>query len=122
MIRIARLGSLLALLVFTGCSQARAPTPGEVEAGAAGAQGLCTLLEGVTQNQTVISICATVEEIALIAAFVATLVRHGELADAGACTPLPGTIVCATKAELGQAIPLVLAKRRALFVSDAGAR
>lgn len=93
-----------------------------VEAGVGIVDNTCTLLEGFTQNQTVITICAYVEEVATIATFIVNFLRHGatQAADAGTCTPLPGTGVCATKSELGQAIQLIVQKRKVRLMLDAG--
>lgn len=88
-----------------------------IEAGGAVANDACRFLEGVTQNQTLISICASVEEIALIATAIAPFLKTD---DAGPCTTLPGTNVCATKALLGQGIQIVLANRARRLVLEAG--
>lgn len=97
-----------------------------VEAGITVVNSTCALLEGVTQSLTVVSICATLEEVATIATFVSQfLKRELPYADAAPlpCTPLPGTEVCATREELGRGIVFVLAKRRARFLMpDAGVR
>ncbi len=100
-----------------------APTPSSiatlVEGGIAVLNGTCTLLEGVTDNQTLISICASAEEVAGIVQFISGLLRHGETADAGPCTIIPGSTLCATKSELGRAITFTVQKRRAVFFKDA---
>lgn len=115
-------GALLVgwLDVVVDCKPVSNPAP-LVEAGEGIVDNTCTLLTGLTQNQTVISICATVEEVATIAAYVGSFLRHGDFVDAGACTPLAHTGVCATRSELGQAIQLVTAKRRARYLIDASA-
>lgn len=111
-------------------TDAGAPAPPStaelIEAGIAVVNSTCTLLEGVTQNLTVVSICATLEEVATIATFVSQFLKR-ELPYTGAaplpCTPIPGTEVCATREELGRGIVFVLAKRRArLMMPDAGVR
>ena len=97
-------------------------SPDYVEAGVQVATGACTFLQGITQNQTVISICATIEEVAQIATFIGSFLRHGEIVDAGSCTVLPNSRVCATPAELGKAISFVVTKRQSLFMLDGGTR
>lgn len=93
-----------------------------IDAGTEIANGACTFLEGITQNQTVISICASVEEVAALVGFVSSFLRHGQLVDAGACTAVPNTNLCATRAEIGQGISFLVAKRQAMFMLDGGAR
>jgi len=84
-----------------------------VEAAVEVVDGTCTLLEGLTKNQTVLTICATVEELATVAAFVASFLRPASVVEAepSACTVVANT--CATRAELGPAIELILRKRDA---------
>jgi len=119
-IALAFVGAVLAVVMLQGCTPSQVPDAGPiVEAGAGVANGVCSILEGVTDNQTVISVCATVEEVATIAAWILTFVR-ADTTDAGACTSLT-TNVCATRAEIGRGIQLVLAKRRAILFVDAGA-
>ncbi len=118
-------------LGVVACPQG-APSPKQVVgAGVVAADAACTILEGLTPNRTVIQACATAEEVAAIADFVAKFLRHGDapartatLSDArtaaeGVCTPLPGTVVCATREELGAGIQALLVRRRAPF-TDAG--
>jgi hypothetical protein len=103
-------------------NDADATAPNYVEAGTQIANGVCTLLEGVTQNQTVITICATVEEVAAVVAFISTFLRHGEAVDAGVCTVLPASNLCATKQEIGQGITLLVNKRQLQLLRDSGAK
>jgi len=118
---LAALASLSALLLVTDCScRPAAPPTTYVEAGTAVATDLCTLLEGWTENQTVISICATIEEVLLIASTLVPLLP-AEAADAGVCTLLPETTACATKKQIGRGIQIVLLKRRARLLLDASA-
>ena len=112
--------SILGLLV--ACKTAESPIPVITDAGTAIVDNSCTLLEGITQNQTIISVCATIEEIATIASYVANFLHKGATADAGTCTSLGKTGVCATKAEIGQGIQLILEKRRIKLLLDAGAQ
>ena len=121
--------SVIAAIVFVvvACKPSSGPVDAAdsgplIEAGVAVVDSGCALLEGITQNQTVISICATVEEIASMVGFIAQFLRHGSATDAGACTMLPGTTFCATKSEMGAAIQFVLQKRAARFALDGGAR
>jgi hypothetical protein len=120
---LATLAGLSTLVLITDCVCAKPPVEPPityVEAGAPVVKDLCTLLEGWTENQTVISICATVEEVLTIAS---TLVPplSAEAADAGVCTPLPGTTACAMKRQIGRGIQMVLLQRRARLLRDAGA-
>ena len=103
-------------------NDADATAPNYVEAGTQVASGVCTLLEGVTQNQTVISICATVEEVAAVVAYISTFLRHGEAIDAGTCTVLSGSKLCATKQEVGQGISLLIVERQMQLMRDSGAK
>ena len=107
---------ILSTLVDLGCGPARTPTGG---ADAGSGSGLCTRLEGVTDNQTVIAICATVEEIAYVVSILGPIL--GKEAG-GACTPIPTTNVCATPLQMGRGIRALLEKRRGLLLLDAGTR
>lgn len=117
--------SLFSILAFAvivaggaACIRPTVPSPATVEAGVDGVNGVCTFLEGVTENQTVISICATVEEIAFIASILAPfLVRN---LDGGTCKVVQGTSLCVTPLDLGRAIQTVLARRRALLLLEGG--
>lgn len=100
-----------------GCKPSEAP--GLLEAGAPPVGAICTWLEGLTSNKTVIAICADAEEVLQIATQIAPLLSPQT--DAGACTPLPGTSVCATREQLGPAIQRVLYRRQARLLLDAGA-
>jgi hypothetical protein len=114
------LGGVVLLVVagVLGCSQPAAPIGVYVEAGTTAVNDACDLIEGVTQNQTVISACATAEEIAFIATTVGQFLRKGSESDAG-CTVLPKSAFCATRAEIGRGIELVLERRRARLTLDA---
>ena len=87
---------------------------------AAVVSGACSWLEGITPGGTLVTICAVAEELLQIADFVRTLLGAASSPDAGACTAIPTTNVCATKAQMGQAILEVLAKRRARLALDGG--
>jgi hypothetical protein len=80
----------------------------------------CTWLEGVTDNTTVLSICATAEEVLLIVGILTPLLAKEGAPDA-ACTILPNTKICATKKQLGPAILQIVERRRARLLLDAGA-
>jgi hypothetical protein len=109
---------LLSTIVDLGCGPPRSPAGG-ADAGSSG-PGLCTRLEGVTDNQTIIAICATVEEIAYVVSVLGPIL--GRETDAGACTQIPSTKVCATPLQMGRGIQAVLEKRRGLLLLDAGTR
>ena len=113
---------VLALPLVAGCpSGAKTPTI-DAEAGVAAIDNTCSFLEGLTDNGTVISICATVEEIASIAALVVPFLAVAPDAGPRVCTVLPGRTECATKQEIGKGITQVLSKRRARLLIDSGAR
>jgi hypothetical protein len=125
-----KLSTSLSLCIFLSCVPANTPAPTSdasapssaavVEAGAQVVNGACNLLTGWTSNQTVITLCATAEDIIDILGFFAQHKLLGR-ADAGeVCTVIPTTQVCATKRELGDAISFVLTKRSARYVRDAG--
>lgn len=100
----------------SGCAHPAVPSPATLEAGANGVEGICTLLEGVTENQTVISVCATVEEIAwMVATFMPFFASS---ADGGTCMALE----CASPAQKGTMIQGLLGHRRARLFLDAGTR
>lgn len=110
-----------------GCKPASGPTDadasGIVEGGVQIATDVCSLIEGIDDNGAIRSICATVEEVAQIIAFVLTL----RPADAGphamaACQNLPGTTFCATSAERAKGILFLVRARSARFLVDAGAK
>ncbi len=118
---LAAILSLSALILVTDCACTKPAEPPitYVEAGTPVAKNVCSLLEGWTENQTIISICADVEEVLLIASTLIPLLS-AEAADAGVCTMLPGTTACATKRQIGRGIQIVLLKRRARLLLDAG--
>ncbi len=91
-----------------------------LEAGAPIVTGACSLLEGVDSSGTVASICATVEEVAQVVAFILTL-RSANVTPP-ACMTLPGSTMCASKAEIAKGIHYLVIKRRAAFIlQDASA-
>jgi hypothetical protein len=115
-------GVLCACLLSTTVLDCRPGTTpqGVVEAGAPVATGVCSFLEGVLPDGTIATICATVEEILLIVSVVAPLIAADGVPEAGTCTILPGTTVCATRAQVGRGIAAVLQQRRARLMIDAG--
>lgn len=112
------------LFVSAGCKGVSVPTHNEVETGAAVATGVCSLIEGVEDSGIVRTICASVDEVAAIAQFILTLRTSdaGVMASAAACTPLPGSSICATSAERAKAILFVTKLRSSRLMLDAGAR
>ncbi len=119
------IGIIVLGIVFAAtehCSPRKpAPSPeAALDAGSRVVGTLCQFLEGITENDTLVTVCATAEEVLLIAQILAPLLASSS--DAGSnerCTRLPETEVCATKHQLGKAIPIVLEKRRAFFMLDA---
>lgn len=116
----------LVLLVLVSCHGAGSPADAgnTVEAGAQVATGVCSLIEGGETAGVVRSICATVEEVAQIIAFILTLrtATDGGALASGSCTVLPGSTFCATRAETGQAITYIVRVRSARLMLDGGAR
>lgn len=111
-----------ALMLLVAC---HAPAP-VIEAGI---EAGCTLIEAVTSNGAVKTICATASDIATIVAWIAAK-QAAQAADAGApsfaakCRQLSanGVSVCASDDDLAMAIDVVTEQRAAQFRRDAGAR
>lgn len=117
---------LVLTIIGVGCSKPSTPAD-HVDAGIAAVEATCSFLEGFTENKTVISVCATLEEIGFIAdtilsLFPASRERKSSAApDGGAtCALLSGTTVCATRAEVGAGIKALVQKRRALLLERDG--
>jgi hypothetical protein len=108
----------LALPSLAACPPSVPPEPPTVyvEAGSAAVKEGCSFLEGITSNKTVISICATVEEIAYIVSNLLPVFARATVADAGPCEAL----ACLTPEQRGAAIRRVLERRRARLFLDAG--
>ena len=111
-------------LASDGVAGCKGPvTPGGVEDAAAGlapiGDALCKWIEGLTDVGAIVTICAVAEELGLIASVVAPLLGS-ESPDAGPCMTIPTTTVCATKSEIGKGIEVVLDRRRARLLLDAG--
>ena len=86
----------------------------------------CAWLEGVTDNTTVLSICATAEEVLVLVGIIAPLLSKSTATsstptDAGACKMIPSTTLCATREQLGVGILALIERRRARLLLDAGA-
>jgi hypothetical protein len=117
--------SAIAAVSAAACKPVQGPDAGTIEAGVSVATGLCTLLEGIDDSGVLRTICATVEEIAAVAAFILTL-RPAGGSDAGlasaACVPLPGTDLCATSAERAKAVSFLVKLRatRLVLATDSG--
>ncbi len=72
----------------------------------------CTVVEALTPDQTVESVCAMAPEVASIVAFIAsTRADAGPARYAERCKLIPTTTVCATNAETLAAVRAVKAKR-----------
>lgn len=123
-----------AILALAACKTPNAPQGGDadasqptvvqvVEAGTGVADGVCSLLEGVDDSGVLRTICATVEEVGQVIAFILTLRTS---TDAGApradatCTPVTtgSSYVCATSAELAKGILWLSQQRAARFTRD----
>ncbi len=95
-----------------------------IEAGVKIANDVCSLIEGVDTSGVVRTICATVEEVASIVAFILTL---RTATDAGAraslvCQTLPGSTLCATSDERAKAVLFVVHARERRLQLDGGAK
>lgn len=125
----ALFGGIFTVLVLYACQGCKTSPPAdagitEVEAGQAVVTDACTLLTGVTQNQTVIAVCATIEEIAQVVALIATLRTadggHPPLsAESLTCFPVPNNkLFCATPQEIGIGVTALLDARKARLTRD----
>lgn len=114
---IAFLSLFFAPLVMSGCKDPK--TVADVEAGITVANDTCKFLEGVTDNQTLINVCATVEEIAWMVGIFAPLLKPAEQADASTCKPVPSTKFCATPRDTGRMIQGLVSLRHARLMLDA---
>lgn len=116
-------GGAAAVLAFVGASvlsSACHPTPGQIDAGVGAVSAGCALIEAITPDGSVRTVCATLVEIG-------ELVRDIQAAR-GDAAPSARTLlechyvganghdVCATGTELSAAIDHLLARRAASFV------
>ena len=101
-----------------GCSP-RTSVPQTLDAATVAVGSTCSWLEGITPGGTIVTICAVADELLQIATFVISLLPQ-HAADAGPCTAIPTTDVCASKDELGKAILEIIARRRARLARDGG--
>lgn len=105
------------------CKSPRSPTT-LVEAGTGVATGVCSLLEGIDDDGAIRNICATVDEIAQVIAFVTTLRTKPDAARPDAaivvyrCENLPGTTFCATSSERAKAVLFLVRARMARFTLE----
>ncbi len=104
-----------AMLILAACPKNGAGPNAKdiVEAGTPVVQAVCQLVEGITRDGTVKSVCATLEEILEIASPFLMARREGgaPLAASGSCEPLPNTAYCATKEEKAEIVRLVGERR-----------
>lgn len=119
----------LAFASYAGCATASC-TPAStaisdagptVEAGIAITGGLCSLIEGIDTNGTVRTICATVEEVLQVVAFILTLRSTNTdagIAKAEVCKNVGG--ICATDSERAKGILFITQLRTAKLTRDAG--
>lgn len=92
-------------------------SPNDVEAGIISVTAGCQFLKGVTDNQTVIAVCATLEEVAFIASLFTPLLDT--FPDAESCTYiLPERNLCLTEEQIGQGILAVVERRKARLARD----
>jgi hypothetical protein len=113
-------GLLLALGLLSSSTDCRRPdSPVDYEdAGYVIVDSACSFLQGVTTNQTIIAVCATVEEIAFIATILAPLLAKDTLDGGPVCDPVPNTDLCATPEQMGKAIQALIMRRRRLLLLD----
>jgi hypothetical protein len=131
---------LVACLSFAdinmGCKPASGPLV-DAEAGVAAleagipiATGVCSLVEGIDTTGTIRSICATVEEVAQVIAFILTL-RSATDAGAPTCSTVPAAktgpesssmlaTLCTTSAERAKAVLYLVKIREARLIRDGG--
>ncbi len=105
----------VALAHLTACK----PTPAQVQDVTAIANDTCTLIEAVADDGTVRTICATVEEIGVIANVIEAGRTDGGV-PRGRCAPVPGTTLCATPDEVARGFDAVIARRAAALRRDGG--
>lgn len=100
---------------FAACHGAGSPADaGAVtEAGTVVVTDVCSLIEGIDNDGTIRSVCATVEEVAQIIAFILTLRTVQDAGAPGQCTTLPNSTFCATSPERAKAITFVVRERAA---------
>jgi len=103
-------------LLLQDCKSPLAPN--DIEAGIISVTAGCQFLTGLTENQTVISICATIEEIAFIASLFTPLLQQDGPPDAD-CTYLPQQTVCLTQRQIGDGIDKVVSRRMERLLRDA---
>jgi|SRR6267142_5619604 len=115
--------SVASVADIEGCKNTSPPTAAQVEAGARVANYVCSLVEGIDDNGVFRTICATVEEVAQIVAFIATLRK---MTDGGqppaliTCINLPNTQYCATSSERAKGILFLMHARANTYLRDAG--
>lgn len=111
--------TLFVASTFLGCPKPKTPADDSAEAGAPLSGGSrCENLQGATDSGAVLIVCLTVEEIAYVVSLLVPML--GLSADAGACTIVPTTTVCAPPLAIGRALSKVLDQRRGRLMRDAG--
>ena len=109
-------------VLLEGCPPASSPDAGTLEAGVVVVDATCKFIEAVTNDGTVKSVCATIEEITQIAKTI-----FGARGDAGVrgavgpCKQITSDL-CATPEELSRGIDEILVTRRARFLRDGGSK
>lgn len=106
-----------ALVILLCCARTTPPTTQDVTVAV---NSTCRFIEATTDDGTVKTVCATIEEIgAIVSLFVA---RRGDAGSpVGRCSVLPTTSFCATPAEVSEGIDVINA-RRAATLRDGGVR
>jgi hypothetical protein len=108
--------STIPLAVLPNCKSLSMPTPTQIEAGIGVEKSVCSFIEGIDTDGATRNICATVDEVAEMVAFIANFLRP-TLQDAGLtnaqCSNLPGTTFCATSVEKARGITLIIKSRAA---------
>lgn len=112
------LASAIAFLELT--TDCRKPVdPSQIEAGIVEVDTTCRFLQGITDNGNVLSVCATLEEIAFVLSILGPLLaEHPPEKDE--CVRIPTTNRCATPEQMGYALERLVMRRRAAIMLDGG--
>jgi hypothetical protein len=121
---VALFATLLAIILFVGCPPPRTTSDPSSDGGQVTESGVsrCYDLQGATDSAVVLVVCLTVEEIAYVVSLLVPALGasvDGGSKDAGACTTVPTTSVCASPRAIGGALTKVLERRRAQLYRDA---
>lgn len=101
------------LAFVAACKAVSSPTPAEIDAGEQAATGICSFIKAVDPSGILVTICATVDEVAAMVAYVLGTRSVPRAAASGfqVCEMLPGSDLCVTNAERLAAIQFVMRER-----------